>query len=285
MSADGRYVAFHSNASNLVLGDNNGAYDVFVHDRNTGQTTRVSVASNGSEANNNSCGGSSTWATISDDGSYVGFQSDADNLVPNDGNGVDDIFVHDRTTGKTTRISVASDGTQGNNASAYADISANGRYIAFKSNANNLVQGDTNQVQDVFVRDLETGKTTRVNVASDGSQANNSYDVFTNPAISADGRYVAFDSNANNLVPGDTNQFTNFEGEIEDALDVFLHDRQTGKTTRVSVASDGSQGNNSSYVPAITGDGRYVVFYSEASNLVSADTNQWQDVFVHDRGF
>jgi Tol biopolymer transport system component len=265
ISADGRYVAFHSLADNLVPGDTNNTEDVFVHDRQTGLTTRVSVASDGTQGNY-----ISELGSISADGRYVAFSSWARNLVPGDTNSKGDIFVHDRQTGTTTRVSVASDGTQGNSDSWYSLISADGRYVAFSSWASNLVPDDTNNYQDVFVHDRQTGLTARVSVASDGTQGN--YDSESR-SISADGRYVAFESWASNLVPGDTNG----------SQDVFVHDRQTGITTRVSVASDGTQGNGESYEPSISADGRYIAFESGASNLVPGDTNGFRDIFVHDQ--
>jgi hypothetical protein len=172
--------------------------------------------------------------------------------------------------GTTTRVSVASDGTQGNSGSAWSAISADGRYVAFESYASNLMPGDTNGVRDIFVHDRQTGQTNRVSVASGGIQSNNFSEL---ASISADGRYVAFYSGASNLVPGDTNG----------AGDVFVHDRQTGQTSRVSVASDGMQGNSGSLAPSISADGRYVAFHSIASNLVPGDTNGATDVFVHER--
>ncbi len=265
ISADGRYVAFSSTATNLVSGDTNGMWDVFVHDRQTGQTTRVSVASDGTQGNDESTGRS-----ISADGRYVAFESHANNLVSGDTNGSGDVFVHDRETGQTTRVSVASDGTQGNDHSDWPSISANGRFVAFHSIANNLVSGDTNDFADVFVHDRETGQTTRVSVASGGTQGDGHSSW---PSISADGRYVTFESFANNLVSGDNNG----------NWDVFVHDRQTGQTTCVSIASDGTQGNNGSYFSSISADGRYVAFDSDANNLVSGDTNGTLDAFVHDR--
>jgi LPXTG-site transpeptidase (sortase) family protein len=141
--------------------------------------------------------------------------------------------------------------------------------VAFESPASNLVSGDTNGDHDIFVHDRQTGMTTRVSVASDGTQAN-SYSYAS--SLSADGRYVAFSSDASNLVSGDTN------GEF----DIFVHDRRTGGTARVSLASDGSQGNGLSYAPSISADGRFVVFGSSASNLVSGDTNGVMDVFLHE---
>jgi len=201
----------------------------------------------------------------------VAFYSDSDNLVPDDTNDQRDIFVHDRGTGQTTRVSVDSSGAQGNNNSEYPAISADGRFVAFMSLATNLVAGDTNGVMDVFVHDRGTGQTTRVSVASGGAQGNGTSAV---PAISADGRFVAFYSYANNLVPGDTNRRS----------DVFIHDRGTGQTTRVSVASGEAQANDSSEYPAISADGRFVAFESYADNLVAGDTNGVDDIFVRDRG-
>ncbi|MCB8926874.1 MAG: PD40 domain-containing protein [Ardenticatenaceae bacterium] len=265
ISADGRYVAFFSNASNLVSDDTNGERDVFVHDWQTGQTTRVSVASDGTEGNS-----SSIDPSISADGRYVAFDSFASNLVSDDTNGWPDVFVHDRQTGQTTRVSVASDGTEGNTDSYNSYISADGRYVAFNSYASNLVSSDTNGLMDIFVHDRQTGQTTRVSVASDGAQGIGWSSI---PAISTDGRYVAFESDATNLVSDDTNG----------TGDVFVHDRQTGQTTRVSVASDGTEGNDGAFHPDISADGRYVAFNSSASNLVSGDTNGRPDVFVHDR--
>jgi uncharacterized repeat protein (TIGR01451 family) len=265
ISACGRYVAFDSHASNLVPGDTNGIWDVFVYDRETGETTRVSVASDGSQGN-----GYSQHPSISSGGRHVAFISWASNLVPGDTNEVNDVFVHDRATGETIRVSVASDGAQANGESHNPSISADGRHVAFTSFASNLVPGDTNGGYDVFVHDRETGETTRVSVASDGTEANYGSHY---PSISADGRYVAFDSDASNLVPGDTNWHT----------DVFVHDRETGETTRVSVASDGTEANSGSSHPSISVDGQYVAFTSWASNLVPGDWNDTIDVFLYDR--
>ena len=278
LSADGRYVTFHSYASNLVPDDANGKLDVFVHDRQTRQTSRISVASNGAEADDDS-----SSPSISADGRYVAFDSYASNLVPGDTNGKYDVFVHDRQAKQTTRVSVATDGSEGSGdtCDAYGNgcgsvspsISPDGRYVAFASHASNLVAGDTNGMEDVFVRDRQSGQTTRASVASNGAEGDSSSD--GEVSISADGRFVAFDSYASNLVPGDTN----------DTYDVFVHDRQTRQTTRVSVASDGTEANTGtgSFVYGLSADGRYVTFYSYADNLVAGDTNGSYDAFVHDR--
>jgi Tol biopolymer transport system component len=267
LSADGRFVAFESFASNLVLGDTNGVLDVFVHDRQTGITIRANVASDGTEANNQGIA-----PAISGDGRFVAFWSMASNLVPGDTNicpwACEDVFVHDRQTGTTTRVSVAADGTQADGNSESPTISGDGRFVAFESAASNLLPGDTNSAFDVFVHDRQTGAITRASVAADGTQANNTS---RSASISGDGRVVAFHSFASNLVQPDTNPDS----------DVFVHDQQTGTVLMASVAADGTQGNSSSVRPSTSGDGRFVSFDSAASNLVPGDTNGIGDVFVH----
>lgn len=207
MSFDGRYVAFESLAPNLVLGDTNMAYDIFVHDRLEATTTRVSVANDGSEGQ--SIGSRvGVVPAISADGVTVAFNSPAHNLVNGDTNGTYDVFVRHLRSATTTRVSVASNGTQGNfqsggdNTSRVAAVSDDGNRVAFRSLATNLVTGDTNRSEDVFVHDLRTAVTTRASAAGDGTQANG---VSAMPSITADGRYVAFGSGASNLVAGDTN--------------------------------------------------------------------------------
>ena len=265
ISADGHIVVYYSSATNLVNGDTNNTHDIFVHDRQTGQTSRVSVASDGSQAND-----ASAMPVVSADGRFVAFESLARNLVSGDTNGWD-VFVHDRQTGQTTRASVASDGSQANGDSLEPSISADGRFVAFYSRASNLVSEDTNGTWDVFVHDRQTGETTRVSLASDGSEGNDSSE---DASISADGSLIAFTSKASNLVSGDTNGL----------WDVFVHDRQTGQTTRASVASDGSQGFDTfPSISSISADGRFIAFVSIANTLVNGDTNGSTDVFVHDR--
>ncbi|OGO25624.1 MAG: hypothetical protein A2W33_04560 [Chloroflexi bacterium RBG_16_52_11] len=266
ISADRRYVAFRSDATNLVDGDTNGFKDIFVRDRVSGTTERVSVASDEGQGNDGSIGGA-----ISADGRYVAFWSAASNLVVGDTNNFLDVFVRDRLLGTTERVSVASDGSQGNFDSIFPAISADGRYVAFRSHASTLVGGDTNNSDDVFVRDRQAGTTERVSVASDESQGNNgSYRL----SISADGRYVAFDSDASNLVGLlDTNNWG----------DIFVRDREAGTTERVSVTSDEGQQNFGAIFPAISANGRYVVFVSYATNLVGGDTNGVGDIFVRNR--
>lgn len=265
ISADGRYVAFQSDASNLVAGDTNAKTDIFVHDRVSGATTRVSVSGSGVQAND-ACAG----AAISANGRYVAFESRASNLVVGDSNGKYDIFVHDLSTGATVRASANLIGQQGDNDSLQAAISADASVVAFTSMATNLVGGDTNATWDIFVREMGCGVITRVSVDSAGNQVGGSS---MSPALSADGRFVAFDSSAGALVPDDV-------GPTQDA---FVHDRSTGVTTRVSIDSAGVQGNNGSYSPTISADGRIVAFNSYASNLVAGDSNGVVDVFVRNR--
>lgn len=292
LSADGRYVAFASNASNLVPGDTNGVEDVFVHDRDADEdgifdepgqiaTTRVSLSSAGGQADS-----WSVYPDLSADGRYVVFQSDATNLVPGDTNFVYDIFVHDRVTARTRRVSVSPEGTQGNDYSlGPPTISGDGRYVALRSAATNLVpEPDLNgYYYDVFVHDRDTDEdgifdepgaidNIRVNESSDGTQAN-SFAFLS--VISDSGRAVMFWSEATNLVPGDTNG----------AADIFLHDRITARTIRLSVASDGTQANDDSfyYGAGLSADGSRAVFYSLASNLVPGDSNGATDVFIRAR--
>ena len=296
ISADGRYIAFSSNAKNLVPRDTNNTADIFVYDINTEETTRVSIASDGTQWNSYS-----ESPSISADGRYVAFTSGASNLIPGEinegglfvhdrqtkqttriGDGAQSsisadgryvafwvktfdtelnasIFVHDRQTSQTTLVSINSDGMEADDYSYFPSISADGRYVGFASRAHNLVPENTNGFSNVFVHDRRSKQTTLVNIALDGSGG----DGFgsSSPSISADGRYVAFFSSSNNLVEGDTNAVF--------VSDVFVRDRLTKQTTRVNVASDGTQSNGSSGGPVISADGRYVTFSSSANNLSS----------------
>ncbi|NND98774.1 MAG: hypothetical protein HKN47_15750, partial [Pirellulaceae bacterium] len=264
ISADGRYVAFASGASNLVPGDTNDRDDIFFLDRQTGVLERISVANDGTEGNS-----SSDETSISADGRFISFVSDASNLVPGDTNDDTDVFVFDRQTRTVQRVSVNDSGVEADNDSDESIMSADGRFVAFHSSATNLVPGDTNGTDDVFVFDRQTNTIERVSVASDGTQAN---DFSGEPAISADGRFVAFESQATNLVPGDTDSFD----------DVFVFDRQTDTIRRISENAAGTVGNQNSFEPSISADGRFVTFSAFASNLVPGDTNGQTDVFVFD---
>jgi Tol biopolymer transport system component len=247
-----------------VPGDTNRRTDVFVRDRQTGTTERVSLRSNGRQANRDS-----SDPTLSADARFVAFTSYATNLVPRDTNSSEDVFVHDRQTGVTERVSNGLNGSQPNSYSEDPALSADGRYVLFTSRASNLVPRDTNDAKDVFVHDRRTRVTQRVNVGPNGRQASEDAE---EPALSANGRFVAFASAAGNLIYGDTNGW-----------DVFVHDRRTGITERVSVGSDGRQANSSSFWAALSAAGRFVAFTSNASNLVPGDTNGSEDVFVRDR--
>jgi Tol biopolymer transport system component len=263
ISGDGRYVAFYSNASNLVPGDTNRARDVFVYDRQTGQTTRVSVASDGSQAN-----GDSFAPAISRDGRYVVFSSAASNLVPGDTNNADDIFLRDRVANTTTRISIGMGGAEPNAGSYAPAISADGNVVAYESDATNLVPGDTNAVRDVFVYNRSDGTTTRASVSSSGDEGDAPSG---QPALDADGGVVAFSSFADNLILDDEN-FTS---------DIFV--RAAGTTTRVSVYTGGFEADGNSFHPSLSADGRLVAFDSDSFNLAWFDPDEGADVYVFDR--
>ena len=317
VSADGRYVVFTTAAPNLVPDDTNNTWDVLVRDRRTGTTSRISASSAGSPGDNSSYG-----QAMSPDGRYVSFTSDATNLVPGDTNGVYDGFVHDRRAGTTSRVTLTDGGAQADARSYAPVISADARFVAFVSDATDLVAGDTNGVADIFLRDRRAGTTVLVS----GAHADAPSDA---PVISADGRYVAFTSEAA-LVPGDTNgvadvfrrdlrtgtirrvnvsatgaqadaltvsptmsadgryvAFTSeaalVPGDNNGVADVFLRDLRAGTTVRVSLTADGGQAvGGSSYAPTISADGRHVVFGSDATNLVPGDTNGVADVFRRD---
>ncbi|MBI1850588.1 MAG: HYR domain-containing protein [Planctomycetes bacterium] len=249
---------------------------------NAGSTTRVSVDSAGAQGNGRS-GNADDNIALSSDGRYVVFESIATNLVAGDTNALSDIFVRDRQTGATTRMSVVnSTGAQAiGGASVEPAISPDGRWVAFRSDATNLVTGDTNATTDIFVHDRQGTATIRVSVDTAGAQANGPS---SSVSISTDGRYVAFESVATNLVATDTNN----------ASDIFVRDRDTDgngifdeaggvATTRVSLGPLAVAGNDSSRAPSISGDGRFVAFESDATNLVAGDTNSATDIFVRDR--
>jgi uncharacterized repeat protein (TIGR01451 family) len=265
LSGDGRFVTFFSRASNLAPGDTNWSDDVFLHDRRTGTTMLVSADPQGSVGD-----WSSQWPSLSYDGRYVAFDSRATDLVPDDANGYYDVFVRDLAAGVTTLVSVSSTGEQADGNSQSPSVSSDGRYVAFESDAWNLAPLELSDwMYRIYVRDRVAETTTIVSVHSDGTYANGpSYD----PVISPDGRYVAYESSASNLVDGDSNG----------AADIFVHELATGQTRRVSVSSTGAEANADSATAQISYDGRLVTFYSSSSNLVADDTNGAADVFLHD---
>jgi Ca2+-binding RTX toxin-like protein len=259
ISDDGRYALFASLASNLVSGDNNGSVDYFIKDLVTGVTSPLLPMSNQSVP-----GLDNDISQISGNGRFAAFISSRSDLVAGDVNGLPDIFVKDLQTGVIQLVSTASDGTQANGHSHFYDITPDGRYVLFESDASNLVAGDNNHAADLFVKDLVTGTTVCVSTASDGAFGNaatgapGSFGI----SISDDGRYVTFGSSATNLVPGDTNR----------AADVFVKDLLTGVTTRVSLAADGSQGDADSKWGFMPADDQFVVFQSLASNFAGGST-------------
>lgn len=258
ISADGRYVAFHTMANNFLdIDQNDTKADVFVHDRQAKSTTLVSMSSNGTQGNE-----SSSDADISANGRYVAFSSWARNLAP-EASGYGDVYVHDRQTKQTVQISVASDGTPADEYSGSPSISDDGRFVAFSSKARNLVSNDT-VYDDVFIHDRDTDsdgmfdepgaiRTARVSQASDGTPAEGNSD---RPQLSDDGRYIVFSSSAKTLTP---------EGMTPSA-GVFLHDFETGETIQVSPSS-----NDYISFASISGDGRYISFV------------QTFNVYVYDR--
>jgi hypothetical protein len=304
ISADGRFVAFESEATNLVLGDTNGVQDIFVHDRLTGETERVSVDSFGGEAN-----GASYDPEISDDGNVVAFESDASNLVSGDAFGFRDILVHNRTTGATEMASVSSSGSQANGTSYDPSLSSAGSLVAFESNADSLVPDPWPGNYDIFLRDLGSGTTIRVSpglgtqnsrrpsVTADanfiayqssnlalydrqlGTTVSIGADSIYKSDVSDDGRYVAFDTNSV-LAGGDSG--VNY--------DVYVRDRQLAVWELISVKPDGTSTGLLSSKPSASSDGRFVAFFSgpdgsvSAQGLVPGDSNgnSW-GVFVRDR--
>jgi Tol biopolymer transport system component len=260
VSADGRYVAFASYATNLVNGDTNGSTaDIFVRDRQSGTTTRVSVRSNGAQAND-----TSLLPRMSFDGRFVAFMSNASNLVGGDTNHTTDVFVHDRQSGTTARMSISSGEVEGNGTSSSPSISADGRYVAFYSDATNLIGGDANGFRtDIFIRDRQNGTTECASFSSSGEQGNHNS---VSPSLSADGRYVAFYGFADNLVSGDTNN----------VYDVFLRDRMTGigwEYCTANVNSTGSPADLSASGSASSGAGDLT--------LTSAPVPNQNGIFFH----
>lgn len=269
ISADGRFVVFTSRASNLVDDDNNGMEDIFIHDRDMHNTNRVSVALDGGDAD-----GWSDQAAISVDGRFVAFGSSANDLVTGDTNSsmFFDVFVYDRVNKTTVRVSIASDGTESNGHSSHPSISADGNVVAFESEADNLVANDNNNERDIFVHTVSSGKTQRISVSSMGKEGNG-WSGSGPEALSADGRFAAFVSAATNLVPGDSNN----------APDAFVHNLETKETSLISANNRGIQADYGATRASISDNSRYIAFVSGASNLVPANDNLGQKVFIYDR--
>jgi hypothetical protein len=265
ISADGRFVVFSAFAANLVPSDLNSHTDVFIRDREKHTTRRISVNSAEEEAQN----GDSVDPAISADGRFVVFASLADNLVPNDSNDSVDVFIRDRKKGLTKRVSVNSAEEESHGGGSEVSVSANGRYVLFGSTSDNLAPGVDDGLEDAYVRDRWKGTTRRVSVSTQGHPANTSVGYMS---ISNNGRFVVFESNADNLVKHDTNG----QG------DVFVRDRRSKTTKRVSVTSSEKQVMNWSGYAHISPSGRFVAFESPAAHLVPGDDNHIVDIFVRD---
>lgn len=253
LSGDGRFVAF--------VHHDGESQQVYVFDRLGLALELVSQSSGGAQGDDPSYAPS-----ISRDGRYVAFASTADNLVAGDSNDKDDVFVRDRLAGTTVRVSVSSGGGEGNDDSAEASIAADGRYVAFASKAENLVQDDDNGKSDVFVRDMLTGVTERISLNPQGGEVDKES---WQPDLSADGNFVVFASLSDDLVSDDTNG----------KQDIFRRDRALGVTVRVSLAFGGGDPDQDSWGPALASDAALVAFTSKADNLVPSDENDTEDVF------
>jgi Tol biopolymer transport system component len=269
ISGDGRYIAFATNATNLVVGDTNGSRDVYLRDTQTGTTTLISKATNGTIGDS-----TSSMPSMTPDGRYIAFESFANNFGGGAVNKAD-VFVHDRDTGTTSLVSKASNGNAGLDGSHHPSISADGTRIAFYSYADNFSAVDENTVPNTFVHDTDTTATTLASRSTGGTAGDGES---VNPAISANGEVVAFQSMADNLVSGSP--------DTDGIVDVFAHNLEDDTTVYVSKATDGTPGSGDSggesYNPSISGDGRYVAFASRADTLAPDDALLLSDVFVHD---
>jgi Tol biopolymer transport system component len=270
ISPDGRFISFTSLADNLTPGDSNHARDIFRYDRVSGQIERVSLAANGSQA----VQGSGWISAISNDGGFIAFTSLSPSLVPGSASRFWQVYLRDVSAGQTHLISLSLAGAPGDGHSGYPgplSISADGALVAFASQATNLVNADTNNHTDIFVRDWRSGQTRRSSVDTQGAEAAG---VCLYPALSPDGRYITFSCLAA-LEPGDDNG----------AWDVYLRDRINHTTLRISIGLNGKGGNQNSglWGPApVSQDGRFVAFASQAGNLVPGDANQQWDVYRAD---
>jgi Tol biopolymer transport system component len=263
VSRNGRYVVWESNATNLVEGDTNAKFDIFVRDMQKGLTTRVSVATDGTEGDADSLNPS-----VSDNGRWIAFDSAATNLVAGDTNARQDCFLHDRKTGVTTRTSLDENGNQVSKNSVSPEISGNGRYMLIPSEAG-LVAGDLGVAFDIYVRDLKTGALSWVSPNTVGAEGSGGCG---SASISSNGRWVAFESSADDLVEGDANG----------VADIFVRDRKAATTTRVSLGPAGAEADMHCVRPHIAGNGKAVAFESIATTLVTGDANGKWDAFVAD---
>jgi Tol biopolymer transport system component len=277
ISDDGRYVAFMSLASDLGPSDDGLFEDVFVRDLQMSTTTKVSVAMDDGNGNDGNADAGSAPGAISGNGRYVSFRSLAGNLVADDGppdptgNGPADIFVRDLVTGTTEKVSGDLTGGLGESSGSFgSDVSDDGRYVAFSSWEGDLVADDDNGLSDIFLRDTMLDVTTRISVDTAGADPDSGSFL---PAITPDGRYIAFTSSASDLEAFDSDTFT----------DAFVVDRLSNTTRRVSVDLSGDDANGHVRSnTSISNDGRHVAFLSNASDLVPGDSNAKADAFVRD---
>ena len=256
ISADGRFVTYYS-----WTGTSAEWPKIYVYDRVARSTEQIPTGAKGSMS-----------PSISGDGRYVTFASGSEDIVPDANGWYSDVFLHDRLTGATRIVSSSADGTQGDRSASKGVVTADGRHVAFTSSATNLVPGDTNDVEDIFLKDLTTGGIQRITVANDGSQLTDFW-IYSDPSVSADGRHVGY-STTGAFDPADAN----------DDIDVYLRDTLTGRTTLVSRRASGeplTSGWASS--PAVSGDGDSIAFWSNSGQIVAGDTNYTGDLFVYDR--
>lgn len=281
VSANGSTVVYASSAHDLMQSDLNGQTDVFAYDLATGTNSIVSVNSRGDQGNDYSGirlggGGVGEGVAVSYNGRYVVFAAGASNLVKHDTNGVPDVFWHDRVTGKTHLVSVASDGTQAAAESGLPAVSGNGRFVGFTSDAKNLVAGDTTQGREVFLHDMKTGTTTLVSQSTTGEQQAeppNGWGSQNSPwAISRNGSVVVFSSDATNFDP---------RTEADGAFHAYVRDISAGATTLVDLTRSFTAGGGTK--PSVSADGRFVAFTSPSRDFGPFDANAVPDVYVLDR--
>lgn len=267
LSADGRWFVFSTEQPHLVPGDSNEIEDVFLLDQRLGLIRKISRATNGGLAN-----GDSVQPTISGDGRWVAFLTYASNVLPGDTNGRGDVVIVDvQNDSPAELVSVSTSGGFSVDTAFQPRLNHDGTLVAFHSRAGDLIVGDTNSRIDVFVRDRRESTTTRVSVASNGVEGSGGVAGAVTLDLSPDGRYVLFQSDYTNLVPGDTNGRN----------DVFRHDRYTGRTLRASIATDGTQSSELTLEGSLSPDGDRVVFHTRGV-LAAEDTNGLNDVYLHE---
>jgi Tol biopolymer transport system component len=271
LSPNGREVLFSSSATNLVpTATPASAFEVYLKNLDTGAVTLVSSDASGAPAHGLYSGGVSSGFGFTPDGTKVLIASNASNLAGTQFGF--QLYLKDLTTGAVSLVSTSPSVSQPNGEVGYGQLSPDGGKLVFESWASNLVPGDTNGNEDVFLKDLASGAVTRIDTNAAGDQAQGREDVVMAPVFSPDGTKVAFTSNYTNLVPGDAN------GEA----DVFVKTLATGEVSLVSTSATGVQGNAISIFSSFSPDGSKIAFESAASNLVPGDTNGVRDIFVKD---